>query len=602
MIGNINFSELSKAHRMARGQARLKRVLAPYAFAGPRDQPTRWHLFYDGARVVSAVCTGTGKTRTWSAGPAMSVDDLGNPEILQTRVGKLSKQGKRAGLGILLHLGDQLDQGLVQEEFENPEFFEHADSLVRESPFRVVTDLSDYLDPTIQWRYYPLLSGHRAMALRHHVKFLNAFETLAALDAKVAVYSAPVEMLALCLKLYEQAIEEKPHCFVLFYDQFTLLVPIHGGVLDIKVLSHRQQAVPPSFGDDLFSLLEKLGFVESCVLLLFRCGRREPTLLFQELDTYARRNQKNAEGVEIQIPDDEAIWSVLNEWTQGQLQQAIVQRPEFLSEYTEWFGKEFPLTLGVQGDLQRFGKLSNQTFGPDDQATRDKQLPRSLAILTIALRFGKVCGLLLLIGLGLSFAFSVTTAYHGEALKMLPEVIGARQSDFERLIGTKQYLSKWDKILTPRSQAWSAMDFVLGLVPEGNNVVCDKIDYTIKQADTKPNAGQSSAPRGFSRQWVTDGFCNEQGKVVLEHLQEASILTKIFALTSARLGDLSFAVSGDRTVKAVLREESNPQFAAASQVGALPYKFHLTVTQTIPGIDPLAFPALPKPKKTAMQQ
>jgi hypothetical protein len=90
--------------------------------------------------------------------------------------------------------------------------------------------------------------------------------------------------------------------------------------------------------------------------------------------------------------------------------------------------------------------------------------------------------------------------------------------------------------------------------------------------------------------------------VVLQHLQEASVLTEIFASTSARLGDLSFAVSGDRTVKAILREESNAQFAAASQGGTLPYKFHLSVTQTIPGSDPLALPALPKPKKTAMQQ
>jgi hypothetical protein len=600
---------LFKVYRSARSQAKLKRLLSPDAFAVALEQPKRWHLFYDGLQVISVIAQGKGSTRVWSEGPPMTVAELKRSEALQTRAKELRRQttsekGGYSGFGVVLHLADQLDQGIVDEEFENPEFFEQASALIRETPSRVVTDLSEEIDPTFQWRYYPLLSGQRALALRHHVDFLSAFEVLGNLDVKVAIHSAPVEMVAVYLKLYEQSIQGKAHCFVFFYDRYTILVPVHEGVLDFKVLSHRQQDVPSSFGDDLFSLLERLGFVDSCVLLLVKCGTHEPTLLFNELDAYARRNQKDADGIEIQIPDHETVWSVLNEWAQGQLKASIVERPEFLSEYTEWFGNEFPLTLGIQGDVKRFGALSRQTFWPDDQQTRDERLPRSLAMLMLALRIGQVCGLLFLIGLGAWFAIYVTKAYNGEALKMLPEAILGQQTNFEHLNSMKQYLAKWDKILTPRSQAWSAMDFVLSVLPEGGDLICDKVDYAIKQTDARATGGQPSAAAGFSRQWIVDGFCNDQGRVVLARLQEASVLAKIFSETGERIGDPSFAVSGNRTVKAVLREEANAQYGVAGQgnmAGAMPYQFRLVVTQTIPANDPLAIQALPKPKKTAGQ-
>jgi hypothetical protein len=598
---SLKFSDLRAAHRLARRQARLTRVLSRYAFAGALDQPVRWHLLYDGKHVVSVVCAGAHKTRSWSPGPRLSAAELGQPEVLQARAKELLQQGKNAGLGVVLHLADQLDQGILQEEFENPELYEQAKVLVRENPSRVVTDLSDDLDPSIQWRYYPLLSGQRAVVLRLQLEFLSAFATLTELDIKVAVHSAPVEMLALYLKLYEQPSEEKPHCFVFFYDRFTVVAPVHHGVLDFKVLPHHQQDVPATFGDDLFSLLEKLGFVDSCVLLLVPCGTHEPTLLFHELDAYARRNQKSADGIEIQIPDQEALWSALNDFAHGQLNQSAVQRPEFLSEYRDWSNNEFPFSLDIQGDVQRFWILSRETFWPDNQESRDKRLPKSLAMLMIGLRIGRIGGALLLLGLAAWLALFVTTAYHGEALRALPELIVGKRTEFERLSSTKQYLAKWDKILTPRSQVWSTMDFLLGLLPEGKDILWEKFDYAIKQSDSKPTGKNASATQGgFFRQWIIDGSCNDQGRTDLERLQETSTLTKLFDSTAARLDDSSFAVSGNRTVKADLREEANFQSGPATQGVSLPFKFRLVVTENVPANDPIALPVLPKPKKTAL--
>src|SRR4029077_16161785 len=201
-------------------------------------------------------------------------------------------------------------------------------------------------------------SGQRAVVLRHRIEFLGALEKLTDLDIKIAVHSAPIEMVAIYLKMYAEAIEGKPHCFVFFYDRFTVVVPANQGVLDLKVLPHRQQDVPPAFGDDLFSLLELLCLGDSCFVLLVQCGTQEPTRLFHELDAFARKNHKNADGIEIQIPDKETVWAVFGEVSPGQVKSEIIHRPEFLTEYNAGSSKDFPLSLGIKSDAQRMAILS----------------------------------------------------------------------------------------------------------------------------------------------------------------------------------------------------------------------------------------------------
>src|SRR5207244_7864609 len=114
--------------------------------------------------------------------------------------------------------------------------------------------------------------------------------------------------------------------------------------------------------------------------------------------------------------------------------------------------------------------LGRETFWPDDQESRDKRLPKNLAFVMLGLRAARLLAVLLLVGLGAWFALVVVTANQGEALRTLPDIIGGKRAEFERLNATKQYLTKWDKTLTPRSQAWSTMDFLLGLLPESKDV------------------------------------------------------------------------------------------------------------------------------------
>jgi hypothetical protein len=593
------FSDFRAAHRSARRQASLRRVLSKYAFGGPLDQAVRWHLFYDGERVISVVAQGTGAALSWSQGPAMEPAELGKSDRLQALAKELLHGLKlsmrnQTSLGVVLHLADEIDVGIVQEAFENPELFEQARALVRETPSEVVTDLSPEQEPAIQWRYYPLLSGQRAVVLRHRIEFFIALESLTDLDVKVAVHSAPIEMLALYLKLYAEAIEEKPHCFVFFYDRFTVIVPANQGVLDLKVLPHRQQDVPPAFGDDLFSSLERFGLVDSCVLLLVQCGTQDPTRLFSELDSYARRNHKNADGIEIQIPDKETVWGVFGESTPGLVKSEIIDRPEFLTEYNEKFGKEFPLSLGIKSDTHRFGILSRETFWPDDQKSRAQRLPRSLALTMTALLAARILGIFLLLGLGAWLALSVISESHGDPLRLLPEMVSNKKAELIQLRETGQYLSLWDKILTPRSQGSSAMDFFLALVPEGHEVVCDRLKYAIRQTDAKLASPDKSS--GFLREWSIDGSCTDQGRDHLERLREGSTISGIFSSTAIRLTDPSFGVSDTRVLKVALREEINPQFGTDNKAGILPYQFRLVVTQTFAGSDPMAMPVVPKPK------
>jgi hypothetical protein len=593
----INLSSLRAAHRSARRQSTLKRVLSKYAFGSPLDQSVRWHLFYDGKVVISAVARGKGATLSWTKGPAMEAVELGKADRLQTLAQELKLSMRdQSSLGFVLHLADEIDVGIVQEGFANPELFEQARALVRETPSEVVTDVPTDQDPAIQWRYYPLLSGQRSIVLRHRMEYFSGMQTLTALDIKVAVHSAPIEMLAIYLKLYAEAIEEKPHCFVFFYDRFTVVIPANQGVLDIKVLPHRQQDVPPAFGDDLFSLLERFGLVDSCVLLLVQCGTQDPTRLFRELDTYARRNQKNSDGIEIQIPDKEIVWKAFDEYTPGAVKEEIILRPEFLTEYNERTGKDFPLSLGIKSDAQRFGILCRETFWSDDQKSRDQRLPRSLALTITALRGAQILGFLFLLGLGTWLGLSMAGTSGADPPSGSPETANGKRAELSSLQETRQYLSRWDKILAPRSQAWSAMDFFLALLPEGHDVVCEHLKYAIKQAASKPGLITENGSAGFFREWSIEGSCTEQGRVSLERLREGSTISTIFASTAFRLDDPSFRLSDTRIAKVELREEANPQLDPENKSGVLAYVFRLVVTQTFAPGDLLAIPLLPKPK------
>ena len=77
---------------------------------------------------------------------------------------------------------------------------------------------------------------------------------------------------------------------------------------------------------------------------------------------------------------------------------------------------------------------------------------------------------------------------------------------------------------------------------------------------------------------------------MLSRLQEPAALNRVFNATAQRLGDTSFALSGERTAKGVLRDEVN----SPAQPGGLSYQFRLLVTETFPNDDALAIAALPK--------
>jgi hypothetical protein len=237
--------------------------------------------------------------------------------------------------------------------------------------------------------------------------------------------------------------------------------------------------------------------------------------------------------------------------------------------------------------------LSRETFWPDDQKTRDQRLPRSLAMVMTALMAARIIGILSLLGLGGWLALSVVGESRGDPLRLLPEMVNSKQAELTQLRENQQYLTLWEKILTPRSQASSTMDFFLALVPEGHEVICDRLRYGMKQVEVRQGAADKGSG-GFLRQWSIEGSCTDQGRDHLERLREGSTISSLFAATALRLTDPSFAMVDTRAIKVVLREETNPQFD--NKGTALPYQFHLEVTQSFASSDPLAIPMMPKPK------
>jgi hypothetical protein len=597
-------SELAKAHRTAKKFARIGRVLSRGSFEAAENQPGRWHLCFDGREVSSTLCRVKTGALEWSKGPEISPAELLQKEILQEKCREIAggKIADLTNLGVVLHLADQVEPGIVFENYEKPETHADAQVAVRDFPGSVIAGLGESVERTAQWRSYPLVAPERTIALKHELSLLEALEHLTEpeLDVKVAVHSAPIEMLALLLLIYGAALGDKPHCFALYYDRFTLLVPFSDGVLDLKILPHRNQDIPENFGDDFFSLLEPLGLLSSCALVLAPCGSKDANKLFEDLDSYAHLHQKQVDGLEVQILNSESIWQTASKLAGESLDPAILQRPEFLTgEYPNWFGSEkhISFSVGVEPEIQRFGILSRVSFFPEDQATREKRLPRPLAMLSLSLKAARYLGVVFLLVLAGVLGFHVLSAYRGEAMQLASDVISGEQGSYDELNASLQYARKWGRNLAPRSNAWSVMDFVLALLPESPEVACDNIHYSVRPVDVRLTAKPANKPGGFAREWVITGSCSDKGREQLIGLQENAVLTAIFNDVAQRLNQPIFAIESKRTVKAISRVELNnqPVNLVARQ---LPYKFSLTVTQEIPADDNLALPAIAKAAKS----
>jgi hypothetical protein len=596
-------SELAEAHRTAKTYARIGRVLSRGSFEAAENQPIRWHLHFDGREVGSTLCRVKDGALEWLKGPEISPAELLQKEILREKCREIAgvKTADLSKLGIILHLAEQVERGIVFEGYEKAENHADAQAAVRDFPGSVIAGLGECVERSAQWRTYPLVAPERTIALKHELSLLEALEHLAEaeFDVKVAVHSAPIEILALLLLIYGAALGDKPHCFALYYDRFTLLAPFSDGVLDLKVLPHRNQDIPENFGDDFFSLLEPLGLLSSCTLVLAPCGLKDASQLFEALDSYAHLHQKQVEGLEVQILNSESIWQTASKLAGESLDPAIVQRPEFLtSEYPDWFGieKQISFSVGIEPEIQRFGILSRVSFFPEDQATREKRLPRSLAMLLLSLKVGRYLGVVFLLVLAGVLGFHVLSAYRGQAMQLAGDIVSSEKGSYNELKASLQYAKNWGYNLAPRSNAWSVMDFVLALLPESAEVACDDIHYSVRPVDVRLTAKTVNKPGGFAREWVITGSCSEKGREQLARLQENAALTAIFNDVAQRLNQPIFAVENKRTVKAISRVELNgqPINLVARQ---LPYKFTLTVTQEIPGDDKLALPVISKAAK-----
>jgi hypothetical protein len=592
--------DLASAHRLACRRAKLRRVLSKVAFEPAEKRPLRWHLFFDGERLTSALTFGDpAGPSVWKPGPDFSVTGLTPSDFLLKCVTELRSQQKGAPeLGVILHLADHLESGIVHEEYENPETFLEASKVICEAPNQVVTGLSEAVERASQWRYYPLLCGGKAIALNHMLDWLNALETLTGpdQDLKVSVRSAAAEMLAVLLPIYEEASRERPHVLALFYDRFTVLAPLFRGLLNLRVLPNHGGPVPPNFGDDVFALLEPLGFLDGCNLVLIQCGSRDPGSLFENLQAYVQRQPRNTENLEVHVLSPAALWEACQNHAGREFPEGLLVRPEFLVEEAPFRSAETELnfSLDPQTEPGRWNYLARQNFWPEDSATKQLQVSRPLATAMVVLRFVKIGLAAALVCLLAGAAWAWWSGRQTAAARLNPQLAQTVQNDLETTQNTKAYLMKWGGVLTPRSQAWSVMDLGFGLVSPSDDIVCNSLKYSFKQEVDSKDKNPNSA--GWIREWIIEGMCDDRGSAYLQRLQDSSVLHEVFNQARQRLDDVSFLPGGGRTLKAVYREEANSAYDS-KKGDAFPYAFRLVVDQTVPPDDPLALKPFATKKK-----
>ncbi len=176
-------------------------------------------------------------------------------------------------------------------------------------------------------------------------------------------------------------------------------------------------------------------------------------------------------------------------------------------------------------------------------------------------------------------------------------MINSKQAELSKLQQTRQYLTLWDKILAPRSQAWSDDGFLSGASSR-------RAGSDLRTLEVRDQAGRLQTRRRQPKTVRLDFFANgvsrdpAQSRAVFvwsdyekDRRSQLSSLQRPSGWMTLALRFPTIESSKSNCAKRQIHNST-----AENKPGVLAYVFRLVVTQTFAGGDSLAIPVLPKPK------
>lgn len=585
-VGELSGTEL---RFKAKQQAKLSRLLNPYAHKSALEQPTRWHLVVRKDKVISFVATGFGTHTKWKHGPVVTLTDLGSSERCQALASQVAGSARKpwSGVGIIVHAAAHISVTDVTKGYGGVDRMQEAARAAVETPGEIVLSYEERKHGDYQWRVCPLLA-HRSRLIGINLRPFQGFEALGSPESKFRVWfaCAPLEMLAIALDTSDKE-RDRDIVLCLHYDAYVIVACWKSNVgivsFDYVPLETRSDFSSGSFADKLGTNIDSASLVQP-LLYVLQCGEQDPTSL-----AAGYRGDELAEDPRIV---DEQTWqdTLKDTYHLSSEEVDFAVRPEAIycnRSLPEPMSK-VPLDKTVPSELTRLEAAARQNFWYANAAARSAILPASVGLAMAGSGLLRAaCGILsipLLLWLGfLIVTAALSPRWHLSAQEA--QIVSAELTTLEK---TQGYLTTWQSLFKTRSATFSSLDLLAGMVPASDNLVCQNAEYSFRSVQDSVTRPGAPSANGFERRWTISGECDEESLRLLNALVESDNLKDQFHRASSRTGDSSLEVSNGRSVTGTVKDDVNPTSNVPGG-SRLPKIFTLDITEHFAANDSLQF-------------
>ena len=562
------------------------RASNPAWYQDALDLNLQLHIRADGAG-ISAYYHDRKKSQ-WSAGPLLSAEILHDHAKLDALIVDILKHAKScaaSSLGVVLHVADEFATTELKPELNNPAALADLREAAIADPGSILEDSSILADQA-SWRVIPYpaagseVIGTTITISKQHDEFLTALRE-AGEHANFPIITHALSAPLVAVMGLSQLVKPTPgNSFVaiLQYPWFTLLAFFneHADLRLIRTLQHRGQLRPMNFRNALATTNASLEFVDPDLFLVTLGEGVDATL------EAALRVSFSTSRVETVV---QAETAGVPSWAPEPVIASLVTTlPEAAASHTF--------------TVLREEKWALQNFLPTPREIVEIYPSRSDMRLLKIIRLARVAVVGIAVLCLAYFCFGIFGLITKPEWALDPSEAAAAKTRLGKLTLERQKADHWNNLLDDRSKAWTAMESLSRMFPQGSGMMVKAYVHL-----AKPNSTPGQAKVGFVKEWRISGYARDEALEYLTTLNTREGISAHFSEVSKLTGSTAYNPSiGNRNLVVNVRTQENPGFKPIPPEDMLdadestyPFTFELTITQRFEATDPMAIIASKAP-------
>ena len=530
-IQAVSTLSLRQQYAQVREYASLKRALNPHYAKLPETQGTRWHIWFDGKEVVSAVCVGHGKKSRWENGPTVSASDFNSGDGLVAGLGTLLAS-HRGGVGVIVHMADCSVLNYVKDTYDSPEKLAAVRVMSVENPASVI--LGDVQSASEGHRWRPIsISGAKKGKyglFRLSSRDLTAGLKLSQLDGpfSVSVRSAHMEALVVgqaiagVLDAESAPVGEFGRILVYYYRRSTMIAVYNtqGQLSELRLLPQSEGSVPQTLRNDFSLILQKAPSPEMLVTV-FQCAEGAEVLA-EDLGSV-----KSVSGVSVALQILER--QVMPDFCRSAgLPLVLGDTPlpiEFAVEYPDWLSSH--AICGKNEEMSMLDMAKGDFTQSNAEVAASVPAPSDLKVFILGrvLKAFLVLGILGFLIWGGLKAWSYTRS---EEWSVDLDKVEEASQEVSVLRAEKLKVSEVKKLMSPRPDANFVMELGLAVFPDSAETLVERFSF-----QTKPyGEGEGLIVLDLT----FNGQATRRGLALLNRLRGQDYLSGVISTTGERQG------------------------------------------------------------------